>query len=139
MSLFGNRSVAFIPRSRRPGFFGIAVFSRPAGAAAGVGVEAVSADVGWVASAVIAEVYDGGRSQAGVTAVDAASAWIADQRAPAQSAFGAFGPRSRCPIVHVCSQMMRPRHRPDRARRSGGHRATPAWSCGAIASIVVSR
>jgi hypothetical protein len=52
--LFGNRSVAFIPSSRRPGFFGIAVFSRAGDAA----LEEPSAEVGWVASAVIAEVYD---------------------------------------------------------------------------------
>src|SRR5256885_6558652 len=31
MSLSGNRSVAFIPRSRRPGLRGMAVFSRGAG------------------------------------------------------------------------------------------------------------
>src|SRR3982751_1173220 len=54
MSLSGKSSVAFIPSSRRPGFFGIAVFSRPAAAEDG----AVSG-AGWVASAVIAEGYDG--------------------------------------------------------------------------------
>src|SRR5256885_697860 len=51
MSLFGKRRVAFIPSSRRPGFFGIAVFSRADPGA--------SLDVGCVASAVIGEVYDG--------------------------------------------------------------------------------
>jgi hypothetical protein len=31
ISRFGKRSVAFIPSSRRPGFLGIAVFSRTGG------------------------------------------------------------------------------------------------------------
>jgi hypothetical protein len=61
----GKSSVAFIPRSRRPGFFGIVVFSRlDVGVSAGGGVAVPLppdegwAAVGWVASAVIAEVYD---------------------------------------------------------------------------------
>src|SRR5712671_2587402 len=49
MSRSGNRSVAFIPSSRRPGFFGMADFSRTAPAGE-VGLAPLEADLG---SAVI--------------------------------------------------------------------------------------
>src|SRR5438093_211165 len=63
MSLSGNRSVAFMPRSRRPGLRGIAVFSRSRGASALPAAPAPAAPTeggltGWaVGSAVIAGGY----------------------------------------------------------------------------------